>query len=524
MRRDAGCIKAAATVLAAALVLATWLLASPPGSSPDDGYHLSSIWYARGFHPERCIDATPAGSSRTELVLVPEALNAVTCMAFRSTEPADCLYTALSLPENQLWMTEGGNVRQERAGLYYRAMHLFVSDDYPRSFMLIRISNAVLALIALSLTLLVAPPNVRASVAVTWLVTAIPLGLFLLTSLNSSAWGFVGLGLVWANALTLIHSTSRRTRISAAMLIAVGAIMALGARTEAIGHLSFSTLALALLALERPWTSHSGSRWHSLPATTRRLTQAVAAVVLLLLGTALFRLAPLDYLQDSLSAPREGYERLVMGGRGQPLITLFTETPLLWTGAFGDRFGLGWLDTAMPMIVYVFVLATFMTLLGLGLQGARWERIAAVVTMVVAMFVLPIYTLLSVGAPVGETFQPRHYLPTTMLLIGIGLVGSHGRPRPRLGPGGVVGLAAVITVAHAVALHTNIRRYVTGLRLDVYLDLNRDVAWWWAHGPSPMVTWVVGSLAFGALAVLVLNLMRDPSDSLRDGRQSSPSR
>lgn len=88
----------------------------------------------------------------------------------------------------------------------------------------------------------------------------------------------------------------------------------------------------------------------------------------------------------------------------------------------------------------------------------------------------------------------------------------------------MAGLAAIITIAHAVALHTNIRRYTTGLRLDVYLDLNREVDWWWAHGPSPMTTWIIGSLAFGVLAVLVLDLMRRPADAVSSESQQSLSR
>lgn len=524
MRSRRTIIWAASTVLAAMFVLAAWLLASPPGSSPDDGYHLSSIWCARGFDPDLCIDATPPGSTRTEQVLVPEALNAVTCMAFQSTRSADCVLNALNLPPERLTVTDGGNIRQERASLYYRTMHVFVSDDYPRSFMLIRIANATVALLALVLTLLAAPRNVRAAVAVTWLITSIPLGLFLLTSLNSSAWGFIGLGLVWGNALTLLHALDRRTRAAALALLILGAVMALGARTEALGHLAFSTLALLFIALERPWsTSHrtglrTGTPW------VRGAMFTAAAATSVLIAFLLIRLAPVDYLRATLSAPIDGYDRLVLGGRGQPLIALFTEVPLLWTGAFGDRFGLGWLDTAMPIIVYVFVLAAFMTLLGLGLQGARRGRMAAVATMTVALFAVPVYTLLSIGAPVGESYQPRHYLPTTMLLLGVALVGSHGRPQPRLGPGGVAGLATIITIAHAVALHTNIRRYTTGLRLDVYLDLNREVSWWWAHGPSPMTTWIIGSLAFGVLAALVLDLMRHQADGPMSEPQQSLSR
>ena len=492
--------------VSAALVLVAWLLSSPPGSSPDDGYHLGSIWCARGFNPDRCIDGRPPGNTeRSSVVVVPAATQAVTCMAGRSTEPASCVYDALSLGPDRFVTTAGANIRGERARLYYLTMSVFVSDDYPRSFFLIRLANVAVALLAITATLILAPPAVRGAFAATWTVTAVPLGVFLVTSVNSSAWGLVGLSLVWGNALTLMRTEDPLRRIGASALLVLGGTMAIGSRTEALGHLLFAGTALLVLALER--SPSPGSWWGRLSAR-RRMQSAfglLATVVILLL--AVRAVAPLDYLRSILTGPQAGYERLVLGGRSQPLIPLMTEAPLLWTGAFGDRFGLGWLDTAMPMIVYVMVLTCFAALLGLGLQGARPARMAAVATMVAALFALPTYTLLSIGAPVGESYQPRHYLPSTMLLLGLALVGSHGVHPLRLGRGGVVGLALPLSVAHTVALHTNIRRYTAGLGLDVRLDLNEQVGWWWAHGPSPMTTWIVGSLAFLAMSVFALGLL-----------------
>ena len=507
--------------LAGATVLLAWLLSSPPGSSPDDGYHLSSIWCARGFDPDRCIDASPPGSQRsTGVVIVPAATQAVTCMAGQSTEPASCVYDALALGPDRLATVSGGNVGGERAGIYYRAVSVFVSDDYPRAFFLIRLSNIAVALIGIMLTLAVAPPAVRGAVATTWVVTTVPLGLFLVTSLNSSAWGFVGLTLFWANALTILRTDDRHRRIAAGVLLVVGATMALGARTEALGHLLFATVALLFLGLERgPSLART---WRRLPVAGRRRTILLSLTITIVSVLALRSLAPLDYLRGTLSGTSAGYERLVLGGRSQPLLPLLTELPLLWTGSFGDRFGLGWLDTAMPIIVYVLVLTCFAALLGIGLQGASAWRVAAFGTTVVALFVLPTFTLLSIGAPVGESYQPRHYLPSLMLLLGLALVGSHDRPRVGLARGGVVGISLAMGVAHAVALHTNIRRYTTGLRMDMRLDLNESVGWWWAHGPSPMLTWVLGSIAFTLLAAAALSLLSGRTATATT--QPSPSR
>ena len=61
-----------------------------------------------------------------------------------------------------------------------------------------------------------------------------------------------------------------------------------------------------------------------------------------------------------------------------------------------------------------------------------------------------------------------------------------------------------MAIAHAVALHANFRRYLTGIDIRVF-DLNREREWWWPLTTGPMTFWFVGSLDFTALLYLVLN-------------------
>ncbi len=63
-------------------------------------------------------------------------------------------------------------------------------------------------------------------------------------------------------------------------------------------------------------------------------------------------------------------------------------------------------------------------------------------------------------------------------------------------------MVVLLSVAQALALWTNIRRYVTG---DDSWSLNLDIGveWWWPSGPGPTLTFVVGAVAFTALLVCV---------------------
>jgi hypothetical protein len=62
-----------------------------------------------------------------------------------------------------------------------------------------------------------------------------------------------------------------------------------------------------------------------------------------------------------------------------------------------------------------------------------------------------------------------------------------------------------LTTANSIALHTNIRRYVTGVRVEGF-DLDSQREWWWGFLPdliTPNVVWAVGTLAFAVVAWVV---------------------
>jgi hypothetical protein len=511
--RPRGIASAVIGFMAAAVVLAGWLLASPPGASPDDEYHLTSIWCSRGFVDGVCLE-NPGAQSWDRKTLVPFPVARIACFAYEPSISAACTKDILSTDPNQFTPGIGGNVDGERAQLYYWTMHVFVSDDLPAAMARIRITNALLTLAMLAGTLVFAPMPIRRSVALTWLIATLPLGLFLLTSLNTTAWGLIGLGTLWANLLSALTGTERWQRLGAAALAIVGATMALGSRTEALGHTVIILAAVAaihvLSSRTRTDATLRGSRLQSLSAATRTaiVIASIAGITLALRG-----LPSIDYLDGARAALQKGNAELVRRGFGEPTLALLLETPQLWTGAFGDRWGLGWIDTPMPPVTSVTAIAVFVMLLMLGLRGADRGRMAATAIVAGGLIALPVISLMYVGLVVGEQLQPRHYMVLLFVLAGIALLPSPGRAPLTLGAGQRATLVTLLGVAHAAALHTNMLRYVTGLTQARYLDLDTDVQWWWADMPSPMLVWVVASAAYVVLAMVVLGMFREGSDS-----------
>lgn len=61
-----------------------------------------------------------------------------------------------------------------------------------------------------------------------------------------------------------------------------------------------------------------------------------------------------------------------------------------------------------------------------------------------------------------------------------------------------------LTVANSLALHTNIRRYVTGIDTGG-VNLDEKVEWWWALPIGPMWVWALGTIAFALTLGLLAN-------------------
>jgi hypothetical protein len=80
--------------------------------------------------------------------------------------------------------------------------------------------------------------------------------------------------------------------------------------------------------------------------------------------------------------------------------------------------------------------------------------------------------------------------------------------------GGLIAIFIALTTANSIARHTNIRRYVTGNRVEG-LNLNSPREWWWGFLPdfmTPNVVWLLGTIAFGI--VVWVAFVRLPSRGL----------
>ncbi len=468
--------------LALLIVFGSWAVTSPVGSSPDDDYHLASIWCAGGERSGVC----EVVNDRPQALLVPQSVGfAQECFAFDASATAACTQTLTSA----LVPTERVNsLKGWYPSSFYRVMNVFVGDDLQRSVLVMRMFNAAVFVALLALALTVLAPSIRSAVSVTTAVVLVPLGLFIIPSTNPSSWTVTGVIFVWAFGLALAQRTSWRSRRTWLLAVAtfLAAFLAIGSRVDAS---AFVALAVIVVLVLTGWAKARAS-W-------------ISSIVLLVLATiALVQFA-------TFGTPGSG----VSGGMGttEPgpglFLTNVVYLPVYLIGIVGGM-ALGWNDTVLPPLVGVFGLLAVGVLMARGLQDVSRTKGIALLVSLGAVAAVPLVFLQREGLGVGEVVQARYLLPLALVLV---LTLSLRVPFRQATDGGlplpgmlawVIGVG--VTAAASISLWANAHRYAAGNERGLFdIDL---VLEWTGLVPIPLPLTVglgvVASAVFVAAALI----------------------
>jgi len=470
--------------LLALIALLAWAFASPIGAGPDDDFHLVSTWCATGS-ADRCLTGSESDSR-----IVPEAVLDAPCFAFDSTQSAACQTRQLDFDPTPTVETDRGNFVGAYPPVYYAVMSVFVGDDLLVSALIMRVVNVVLFVGLTTLLFWLLPITRRPTLVWGWLITTIPLGVFLIASNNPSGWALTGVGTAWIALLGYLETTgSRRLLLGAIGALAV--LMAAGSRGDAALY-TIGAIGVALVL------TASSTRRFWIAAI---LPIALAGVALAFFLTARQVSSGVSGLGGGSTVPgAEAPVEQTLSGFGL-IASNALNIPFLWSGAFGT-WGLGWLDTTMPWVVVFAGIAVFTVIGFLGLARMTPRKAIVVAGVGVVLWVLPVYVLAASGKELLQGVQPRYILPLIVLFGGV-LALTTASQRLGLGRGQSLVVIAALSGAHLVSLHMNIRRYVTGTD-QPGLDLGAGAEWWWVGVPGPMVVWAIGSAAFTALVIILV--------------------
>ncbi|MFN3707850.1 DUF2142 domain-containing protein [Microcella sp.] len=486
--------------LLTALTLGSWALASPIGAGPDDDFHLISTWCAGPAVDELCADGSTPQTRQ-----VPRPLLEAPCFAYDPEESAACQLGTLDWSgvgpggAVEIVETSRGNFGGEYPPLYYAVNGILSGANAEAAALAMRAVTIALFLVLATALHLLLPARLVPALHGGLLVTMVPLGVFLFGTNNPSAWAVIGVA-TSAIALLGYFETSGRRKLGLAAVFVVGVIMAAGSRADAAVFAGFGIAVMGMLAA-------APTKRFVLDAILPAITGLVALGFFLAAGQASsgtggfggpIRDATGSEGGDVSAAIHEAAEP-TLGGVGLLFYNVLN-VPFIWSGAWGE-WGLGWLDTSMPAVVPLAGIAAFVALGFVALRGAGARVIGAVAVVVAALWAVPVYVLQAGGTMVPDQVQPRYLLPLIVLLGVLLLVRRENSPLTLTRSQRWV-LVAAVAGAHFVALHMNLRRYVTGTdEPGPYLDAGLE--WWWAWMPvGPSVIWLVGSLAFVGVAVV----------------------
>ncbi|WP_447924823.1 DUF2142 domain-containing protein [Georgenia muralis] len=461
------------------IALLAWSVASPVGASPDEDFHLASIWCGQGEREGLC----QPGASTDERA-VPAPVAGGICYALESSLSAECNEEHLDEPVDRLSSTPRGNFTGIYPAGFFWVNSFLVGDDVERSVVAMRALNALLAVWVLTALYALLPAHRRGAVSLSVAITMVPLGAFLVASINPSGWAVFAALIVFAG-LSGFFETEGRRRYALGAVTLVGAFMGTGSRADSAAYVVVAALAATFLQWWRP----GRVRWRDL----------VAPALVLLMAAAFFfgsRQSGALSSGNTISAAMEDPTEETPGklGLGYLLWDNAMNIPSIWAGAFG-AWDLGWFDTEMPAFVWVGSLLVFGSVVFAALPRLTKSYGLVLVGILALLWLLPMILLFRSNAIVGASVQPRYMLPLIALLAVVALWRSSSARL--LAPVQTLLVVMTLAVANSFAMHNNIRRYVTG---DDVTGFNLDAMpeWWWDSPVSPMLVWVIGSAAFAA--------------------------
>ena len=502
MSRTQRLIVSCAVALLAMLTFGAWALSSPVGATPDEDFHLASIWCGSGERDGLC----EAGSA-PEKRAIPDKIADSICYAHNDGKSAACqgddfLDAGFGLVDSK--RVNAGT--QYPSGFYFWSSFL-ASDNLALSTIALRFAHAAFfSVLAIALWLVLPRAN-RPGLLGGIAITFVPLGLFLIPSVNPSGWAIASGALLLPALLGYFAAEGWRRWVLAGFAV-IAALLALGSRGDSAAYTVVAALAALALAFE-------ASRAFWLRALLPAAIIVAAAVAFLGAGQTGLALGGMT---------ATGFERL---DPARLLLENVLALPELFAGVLGQSFdnteytGLGWLDTPLPAAVWGLTTLVFAGVVFIAFKRIDWRRGLALAGVALAAAVIPLYILGTSHVVVGWQVQPRYIMPLITMFAIVALSpsgGGRGSGGPETLPG-VAGsfsgqglrilpprftrfqywvVAALLTIANAVALFANMRRYTSPGNFNL-----NEGDWWWNAGPSPMATLAIGVLAFGALAVLL---------------------
>ena len=453
------------------LISAGWAFVSPPGSSPDEDAHLTTIWCQSEYGSKSCVE-----------------------VPLRVVEVGKCYFLdadAIPTCQNEIPNIGATPERILSENLYYLTLSKFINpQNIEQSIIQMRIFNSLILALIVSFIVLISAQKMAYATVLGIMIVNIPLGYFIISSINSSAWPFIFTSILFPLFYNIIHWKSSITVsiIKISLLISL-LIICQQIRPDVPLFIAiyFTTLLPFLFKFKEEW----GRNFYNIKV--HNLLLLIISII------SSFILAILTWNRSNLVSFRD-FEI--------SLWETISRIPSIITGVFGG-WGLGSLEVRMPSINYVLILFVFLALLFQGLKFANIYQTTSLLLQLMFAFLIPLFVVIQSNLKVGEWFQPRYILPIfygiTIHAIMINL--KNLKEKRQLIP-----IAVISTISFAFALYTTARRYTIGLG-NFDLNLKNDISWWWDFQllPNPITIIFISCLSYAMLWVYLYKQIKSTS-------------
>jgi hypothetical protein len=479
-----------------------WLLSSPIGSGPDEGWHVGSAYCAWGensdcrfFTDSTIIYDSDSPDTKLSAVLGDQIvpLENRSGQLLPTTNIAEVPWT---MEECFRWDPKksalcGSISDQPRTQInpsdavgypngYYKFLNVVGLFDGSTNILFYRLINIALFSILFFYFLSTSNHYERVYVLSTLSLTMIPLGLFILSSINPSGWSFTGLTFSWIFMSRIPRLSQQRFHQTSNIFALLTSIfMAVESRYDnriillVVGLISF-------VAFDMEFRKQLiGETWRKF---------VVYSLGVLLVAFALLKVPILTRNYFSVNESSISISTWI-----SHWIVRLPEVPIQ---VFGTG-GLGWLDTFVPFVVPAIGLSLFVSAFLFSFINYDRKQILVVISTVLFLASVILSQAFEYRSLMNNNIQGRYVLSLVTFLLGISIYVS--RSPIQLFEIKALRHFAILAISfiHMLSLFVNTQRYVNGVSQSFSPMILTDTSWWWPNSPiGPNFLVILGSLSF----------------------------
>lgn len=471
------------SVIIMASYFACWSLATPVGSAPDDGYHLSSIWCVNSWEK--------ACKSNESIYTVPTLVAGADYKCFaqdgqvieeKYNKSAKCIETGIGKTSQVTYLNNNTAMYPE---IFYLISSIFVGESVELSVLSIRIFWGFVFSILFLLALASISVARQRALKLTYLIYLTPVAAFLIGSTNPSSGSIIGLSLLPA-FLDACLSKSRKKRFTGLMLVLIVSLLASGSRADG---------GLFLFLIVVGWIIARVNKDNFKELIAPSLLASFTALTLTLLVLSKSKSVGLQAVAANPTSSIFSLDSLIYNS---------THLYKYYLGFWGLDWSLGWkFEPKLTQIIPITQGVIAFSLLFLLIRLKNRKSLLLLAYILIICFIIPIYMFQVSGSRIGEFVQPRYMLPFALAATYV-MLANHPKHNFKHHKKLISLAATSFVLVNIVTFYSQVTRVSRGSNGNIFAP-KESSDWWWEIGVIPaaplFVIFIFSALAFSLILV-----------------------